>query len=222
MIVRFMQMTQVLVFGDSIAYGAWDPKGGWVERLKRVAIQNVLEDSDLHPRVYNMSLSGDTTEWLLMRIAPELGHRLSFRDPGEETIVIFAIGINDTKFLLAQERTFITLERFRENIKTLIKAARDVEEVIPVFVGLTPVDEKVLEPLGQMLGFTYRNEQIRKFDEELRKVCEKEKVLFVPLLEEFEKEGLEGVLSDGLHPNSEGHKLVFKTVRALLESKKWL
>lgn len=26
---------RILVFGDSIVYGAWDTEGGWAERLKK-------------------------------------------------------------------------------------------------------------------------------------------------------------------------------------------
>jgi len=29
-------MVNILVFGDSITYGAWDEEGGWVQRLRKL------------------------------------------------------------------------------------------------------------------------------------------------------------------------------------------
>lgn len=33
---------RILIFGDSITYGAWDSEGGWADRLKRWAHQHYL------------------------------------------------------------------------------------------------------------------------------------------------------------------------------------
>ncbi|MBU4000173.1 SGNH/GDSL hydrolase family protein, partial [Patescibacteria group bacterium] len=86
-------MPQILVFGDSIAYGAWDKEGGWVERLKvftnRKAISSGLE---FYCAVYNLAIDGDYTRTLLKRLESETKQRA---DVGQETIFVFAIGKND-------------------------------------------------------------------------------------------------------------------------------
>ena len=59
-------MATLCVFGDSTAYGAWDlEKGGWVNRLWLFLAKN--KDDDL----YNLSISGGTTETILARFENE-------------------------------------------------------------------------------------------------------------------------------------------------------
>ena len=43
-------MQKIFIFGDSIAYGAWDPVGGWVERLRQwlfVTTQGRVQSRDV-------------------------------------------------------------------------------------------------------------------------------------------------------------------------------
>jgi len=89
-------MTRILVFGDSITYGNWDREGGWVQRLRKFLDKRNLTDPDFYCLIYNLGISGNDTENLLKRFEFETEQRLK---EGEETIFIFAIGINDTQFL---------------------------------------------------------------------------------------------------------------------------
>ena len=208
-------MTQILIFGDSIAWGAWDREGGgWVERLWKTLAERNIADSEMHYRLYNLSISGDTTGWLLERFENETKQRTDFREEGEETVIIFAIGINDTKFILEQDVTMVPAKQFENNISTLIQQAKKHTAKI-VFVGLTPLDENV-EKFTKPLGYVYRNEHIKRFDDIIKSVCTKNGVHFVEIFEKFSADGYKQLLEDGLHPNSAGHQRVFEIVKEFL------
>ncbi|MDD2822618.1 MAG: hypothetical protein PHQ59_00920 [Candidatus Daviesbacteria bacterium] len=51
-------MANILVFGDSVAYGAWDPKGGWVRRLREV-IEEPIYKTAIYTKHYK--LTGDAS-----------------------------------------------------------------------------------------------------------------------------------------------------------------
>lgn len=211
-----MHMTQVLVFGDSIAWGAWDREGGgWVERLWKALAEKNVADPELHYRLYNLSISGDTTGWLLERFDSEAMQRMGFREDGERIVIIFAIGINDTKFLLDQGATMVAAQQFESNIEALIRRAKGHTSNI-VLVGLTPVDKKT-EKLTKPLGYVYRNEHIKRFDGIIKSICTKNRVHFIEIFGDFKAKGVEGLLEDGLHPNDAGHKLIFRAVKRVLE-----
>ncbi|MBU4142033.1 MAG: hypothetical protein V1732_05890 [Patescibacteria group bacterium] len=42
-------MSQILIFGDSIAYGKWDKRGGWVTRLS-----NFIDEKNLKYYFYRI------------------------------------------------------------------------------------------------------------------------------------------------------------------------
>jgi lysophospholipase L1-like esterase len=89
----------ICIFGDSIAWGATDcEKGGWVERLKT---ELMVKDID----VYNLGISGDTTENILKRMDAEA----EARNPD---IIIFSVGINDA--LKTNGKNLISIQEFRK------------------------------------------------------------------------------------------------------------
>ncbi len=111
-----MRDINILVFGDSITYGAWDKeKGGWVNRL-RLALEN--DDSNNYYTIFNLGISGDVTESIKNRFDNECKIRFNKND---NTIIIFSIGISDTQNVKDEDR--VSLETFRNNIITLINSA---------------------------------------------------------------------------------------------------
>ena len=77
----------VLVFGDSIGLGLWDENGGWVGRLTEFLVKkSIASDLDEDYEIYNLGVSGDTTEGLVERFEFETRYRV-----GEsETAIIFS------------------------------------------------------------------------------------------------------------------------------------
>src|SRR5688572_27763446 len=80
-----------LFFGDSITYGEYDGVfGGWVDILKRYALQQFHEGKD-ELILFNLGIGGETTEGLLKRMPYEL----SARNAADGNIVFIAYGAND-------------------------------------------------------------------------------------------------------------------------------
>jgi len=205
-------MTQILIFGDSITYGAWDKEGGWVQRLRRFLDEKNLTSPDFYFVVYNLGISGDTSEDLLERFEFETKQRLKEH---KETIVAFAIGINDSQFVHSEGDHRVPIEKFKNNLQELIKLAQKFSLKI-IFVGLTPVDEKRTTPIPWDSDKFYKNEYIEKYNQVIKKVCEENKIYFIEIFEKFKATGYQQLLEDGLHPNSKGHKRIFEIVKDFL------
>ena len=180
----------ICIFGDSIVWGACDSeKGGWVERLKI----DLAEKSEYNTIIYNLGISGETTQELINRLNTEA----KARNPDT---IIFSIGINDS-------HRPINLEVFEKNLQELIKKANKFTKKI-IFLGLNTVDESCQEVINK----NYFNETIEKYDNIIKISCEKNKLNYIPLKNKI---GIDD-LDDGLHPNSEGHEKIFEKVREFL------
>ena len=208
----------ILIFGDSITWGAWDLQGGWVSRLKKVLTKRSVSSDDYYSLVYNLGISGDNTDGLLNRFETEVKERI---DDDEDAVIVFAIGINDSQFINTEKRHSVPVGRFRKNIKELVKNARRVTDRI-AFVGLTPVDDRKVDPSPWNPAKSYKNEYVEKYDKIIQEVCNERKVDYGGLWGAFQQRDLTSFLSDGLHPNDEGHKVIFDTVQKHLENKGWI
>jgi len=207
-------MARILVFGDSIVYGAWDreKEGGWVQRLRKLLDEKHFIESDFDYSVYNLGVSGNTIGELLERFEFETKQRL---EEGEEIIIIFQIGINDSQFVISQNGLRTLSEKFRENIKELISSAKKFSSKV-IFIGLTPVNEEKTTPIPWNPDKIYKNENIKRNDEIIKSVCKKNNIYFVEIFEKWLKSDYKNLLEDGLHPNSEGHKKIVEDVRDFL------
>lgn len=204
----------MLVFGDSIAWGAWDREGGWVARLQKEANSTTVETNfEKYQAVYNLSISGDKSDLLLERFEQEL--RLRLNEEGECLEIVFAVGINDSLYSAATDKFWTDPEDYKENILSLIKTARKYSKKI-VFAGLTPVDETKVDPVPWVPGESYKNEYIKKFDDILKNVCSETGIVFIPLFEKMFEADYKKLLEDGVHPNTQGHALMYKIIKEAL------
>ncbi len=69
-------MAGILVFGDSISYGAWDIEGGWVSRLRKFLDKKNLSEENFDCKVYNLGISGDNSSGVLNRFEFETRQRI--------------------------------------------------------------------------------------------------------------------------------------------------
>jgi lysophospholipase L1-like esterase len=208
----------ILFFGDSITWGAWDREGGWVARIKKFVDKKIIDSNfEYYHDIYNVGISGDNTSDLLKRFEAEAKNRI---DEDNETLFVFAIGVNDSQFVEnVDNRT--SIEQFQENLKKLIDNAKKITSKI-VFIGLFPVDDSKLTPTSWEADKSYKLEHVEKYNQVIKNVCESEKVDFINIYEEFVSKDYKSLLIDGLHPNTEGHKEIFDTVLKFLLDKKYL
>lgn len=195
-------MNTICVFGDSTAWGAWDTeKGGWVNRLW-LFLSRKREDV-----VYNLSIDGGTTKTILKRF--ELETKIRGAD-----VLIFQSGGNDAAYEREEDNFLVPFDKFKENIEEIIKRAKKITDKI-VFIGFKNVDETRTKPV-LWRDIYYKNENIKRYNDAMKDICVKNKVLFLSIF------GLlsNGDLDDGLHPNVDGHKKIFEAVQKFLTEKK--
>lgn len=155
-------MTNICVFGSSIAFGRWDTEfSGWVNRL-RIFIE---PDRKTKNKVFNLGVSGDTTERLLKRFEVEI----KARGPN---VVMIGIGLNDSSFRISNNGPQVNQNDFKKNLEKLLQIARKYVDDI-IFVGLTRVDEKKTNPIPWNADACYKNEDARKYDDIIKKFCQK-------------------------------------------------
>lgn len=198
-----MKDINILVFGDSIVYGAWDKeKSGWVNRLR----QKLESKTNNYYNVYNLGIPGNTTSDLKERFEFEYKNR-SIKDANN--IIIFLIGINDT--YIVNKKNNISLNEFKNNIIDLINKAKKHTENI-LFIGLSKVDESLVCPVSWDKNISYVNKEITKFDKELEIICKQNKVSYMNIYNLIDIKDLQ----DGLHPNDKGHQKIYNRFVAKL------
>ncbi len=202
---------RVLIFGDSIAQGFWDSEGGWVSRLRRHFDKQIISETIIDtPTIFNLGVSGDSSDDVLNRLESEVKARAT-----EDLAFIFAIGINDSRTKAG--KNYSNTNRYNKNLSEILRIAHIYSERI-FFVGLTPCVEERTNPVAW--GNTcYDNKRIREFDNTLRDFCIENQLPFVELFEPFsEKQSTSELLPDGLHPNDIGHQLITDLVLAEIKS----
>ncbi len=200
-----------LIFGDSIVYGILDKEyGGWAQRL-RLFIEN--KEGQLVSLFHILGISGESSSELLGRIEFEIVHRL---DQKRETIVIISVGINDSCFIKKEGRIMTPPQKFRHNVKELIKISKKYSSRI-IFIGLTPVEEIKVSPYPlSSTGKIYNNQSINKYNNIIREECLRSNIHFIEIFNKFESLNYKELLADGLHPNPKGHQKIFEIVKEYL------
>lgn len=188
------------LFGDSITWGAWDPeRGGWGARLR-----NYFETNNIEVNVFNCGVSGNNTEDLLQRFKVEAAAR-------RPNIILFAIGINDSRYVRSKDNPCVPIEKFQNNLQELVNQAKNFTKEI-IFVGLTKVDELKTMPRPWDTSRYYDNENIKLYNSKIEETSVKNNLQFIDMLDLLKNEDLE----DGLHPNSLGHEKMFEKIKTFL------
>ncbi|MFA7302469.1 MAG: SGNH/GDSL hydrolase family protein [Candidatus Paceibacterota bacterium] len=181
------------VWGDSITYGAGDSEAlGWVGRLRRE-----LEKAS-QVGVYNFGICGDSTEDILKRFAIE-------RDAVRPEVVIFAVGTNDAKYPEGGSETYVPLETYKQNIRSLVEQAKSRADKVCI-VGLTKADEAHMRKSGTV----FLNATTGEYNDYLRALASEEQVSFIDVFEVIDT-AID--LADGLHPNAQGYEKLFQAIK---------
>ncbi len=213
-------MTIILVFGDSIAYGAWDRESGFAGRLR-----NWLDGRSLDKHsntegpvdyflTYNLGISGETSTDLVKRFEQEAKRRI---EEGEETIIIFSFCGNDA--MLVNGKESVSFKKFQKNVQIIIKNAKKLSQKI-IFLSEIPVDELKVNPIPWFQKGSCKNDVIQKYEIEIEKQCAQEKIYYLTTKHLFQNN--QTLLEDGMHPTTEGHKKIFELLKEFLIKKEIL
>jgi len=202
-------MPQIFCFGDSITQGFWDTEGGWVQRLWSELDEAKVSSESERYEMYNLGVSGDTTEDILHRFEFELKARL---DEDDKQIVLFAVGVNDSQYLIQEKQLRFSVADYQKNLEALVDKAKKLNAHV-VIVGLAPIDQMKVDPMPWADDRSYRTEYIEQFNEVAKKVAENTNCLFIDLYGPLQEQRFAQYLPDGVHPNDEGHQKMYELIK---------
>lgn len=208
----------ILVFGASIVFGKADTKGGWVQRLRTYIEEKGIDNPDFDIDdidVYNLGINGGTSEHLLGRIETETKPRMS----ENKTVIMISIGMNDSQFENKVGKNRVPEEQYKKNLRKVVKIAKSLcDEVI--FVGITPVDERKVDPIPWRRENSYLNRYVEKYNQIMARVAKEEKIDFIDLWQNLNNAEYIDMLYDGVHPKDVGHEKIFEIIKKELEEKR--
>lgn len=207
---------RIFIFGGSITQGYYDDKtGGWANQIglhyQKHALANLGGE---RTEVFNLGVSGDTTEGVLGRLKSEVEARRLYDD---EDCIVLAVGMNDS--MLINNRVVLDVHDFQAAYDRLIDKALSLCPRV-ICVGLTAVKESETDPWAySSSGKQWKNNRINLFEDTIKQSAEFKEVPFVPIHDEFLKLlGKKRLLADGLHPNTEGHRFIARLVIEAIEA----
>lgn len=202
-----VRTTNICIFGDSIAYGAWDASGGWVDRLRGFLHARTLASNFTdYYFVYHLGIPGNTTHDVLARFVSEV-------DAREPHVIICAVGINDSRSRDADRTPHVAEDIFRVNAGALIAEAKERAPKV-FFIGLTRVDETKTMPYEE--GIYFENKNILRYNAILKEMTREASLGFIEVHDTLDAKK---DLIDGLHPNARGHEKLFNLIRDYLTEK---
>lgn len=207
-----MAVKNLFIFGDSITWGAFDrERGGWAQRL-RTHLEKTL------PKVYCsiLGIPGDTVTGLAKRFAQETKPRF---EADEENYFIFAFGANDSVYIPSTKTFQVSKEDFVSHFEEVLKQAqKDFDARAIVLLNITPAIEKTVnERYGEKDKRRYNN-YVEEYNMLINEMGKKHKLPVIDVYSVYTKNGYDNLFDlDGLHPNEEGHQLIFEAVKPVIE-----
>lgn len=175
-----------------------------------------LEHND-EPTVFNLGVSGDSSDKILRRIEHETIARTW---EGQLPVVVVQIGLNDSSFreTVHENNLMVAYNQYAANLHMIARALSPLYSSL-IFVGASAVDESMTRPWSDS-GRHWLNQSIHRYELSMRDVAAELEIPFIPLFERF-KEALDNghnFLSDGLHPNEDGHQFIADIVLPALNN----
>lgn len=199
---------RILVFGDSIAHGMWDMRGGWVQSLRRDFDSSKLQDyAGDYPDVYNLGVSDDTSSNVVARMEAEITARAR-----ADVAVVVAIGTNDS----SASNVHVELPDFKANLEKIIAISQKFTNKL-LFVGLPSVNDSKTNPWFVDPSLSFSNASVQSYEQAIQEICSTHVLSFIPVFAKFQAEQANrDLLPDGLHPNGAGHEIIAELVRPVL------
>lgn len=210
-------MKRITVFGGGIAHGLWDKQGGWSERLREdLYTRTVDTKGSEHFELYNLAIRGDSSQNILDRFGHNMNSLVKHGENVEQTTILH-VGGNDAQFIYEEDEVRTPPEEFRENLEELLEKSRGRSEYTFVMT-LMPVKDEAAKPIPDKGGRSYTDNRMKEYSSIVREVAEGKEDVIVFDLYKLMKGKQDEVLEDGIHPNSEGHKLIYKRLEKKLSN----
>jgi len=198
-----------LFFGDSITYGEYDGVfGGWVDILKRYALQRYNEGSNEFI-LFNLGIGGETTEGLVKRIP----HEISARNSPEGNVIFISYGAND--LAVKEGVQIVNPEEFKTNMVTAIQEAKKFSNDI-YLVSILPFSKNV-DGVIVASGKLRTNDEVLIYNQILKNIAVENSLHYIDFYSAFldDKEVL--LSADGVHPNEKGYGMMAEIAIPIIE-----
>ena len=202
-------MAQIFIFGASSAYGVGGEEGGIGDLLKKKIHSQMYHPNGTGEKheVYNFSTPGATVEFFL----DSFDYQIDKYAKDTKLIAVVSVGMNNSKAINESGNFISSSSQYKTAMeKSLTKLKQKVDAVI--CCGYTLVDESkttpIANPFNEDLAY-FRNDKIMEFNKIFKQVCQQIGVAFIEIDVEYEEWKRKYLYKDGLHPNKEGHQLIF-------------
>ena len=171
---------------------------------------------DIDRSVYNLGVSGDTSEDIRKRVGSEIGAR----DNGEELVAILRVtGLNDSLMDRETGESQVSLEEYRKNLESILEKASGSCNSVHL-VGQTPIDQREVDPVPWKETHSYRTGRYIRYRDVLNELRESREIGFSNLRARIDEETWRrNHLEDGIHPNREGHRKIYDLLKKDLKSR---
>lgn len=204
------KITYGLFFGDSITYGEYDGVfGGWVDILKRYALQKFHEGNGDELILFNLGIGGETTEGLLKRIP----HELEARNSADGNIIFLSYGANDLAII--DGKHVLEPEKFKNNITTAVNYARQFSNEI-YLVSILPFSERV-DGVVVSSGKLRTNEEVIVYNQILKDLAAEHSLGYIDFYSAFLEDKEILLSADGVHPNEKGYGMMAEVAIPIIE-----
>ncbi|MGE8534991.1 SGNH/GDSL hydrolase family protein [Chryseobacterium sp. D764] len=199
-----------LFFGDSITYGEYDGVfGGWVDILKRYALQQFHEGNGDELILFNLGIGGETTEGLLKRIP----HELNARNSADGNIIFLSHGAND--LAVKEGVQIVDPEKFKSNMSAAIAYAKEFSNEI-YLVSILPFSEKI-DGVVVSSGKKRINEDVVVYNKILKDLAAEHSLGYIDFYAAFLEDKEILLSADGVHPNEKGYGMMAEVAIPIIE-----
>jgi lysophospholipase L1-like esterase len=205
-------MLQVHCFGDSITYGQNDNlNGGWCNMLKLFLQDYHFKTSRMYSLVYNHGIPGATVRNLKDSCKFKIQEALEGEPMMSKMISVISFGANDCRLAETTKEEFMISKQ--DFVKELTRTCNYLGKINSSILiqNITPI----LEPVhwGDYQDLNRKNLYIQQYNEIIEYICSKNEVKLVDTHSKFENREKELLSEDGLHPSTQGHKVIFETIK---------
>ncbi|SMO96539.1 Lysophospholipase L1 [Chryseobacterium rhizoplanae] len=199
-----------LFFGDSITYGEYDGVfGGWVDILKRYALQQFHEGNGDELILFNLGIGGETTEGLLKRIL----HELSARNSADGNLVFLSYGAND--LAIKDGIQIVDPEKFKNNMSIAIANAKEFPNEI-YLVSILPFSQKI-DGVVVSSGKKRINQDVVVYNQILKDLAAEHSLGYIDFYSAFLEDKEILLSADGVHPNEKGYGMMAEVAIPIIE-----